>query len=53
MSQENEKAKRLQNCKVTTDSIPECAVLVAEDSLKVPSRKRKEEAEQTLYLNRI
>jgi hypothetical protein len=53
MSQENKKARHLQNCKIAPDSIPECSVLVAYGSLNVPSRKRKEEAKQTLYLNRI
>jgi hypothetical protein len=53
MSQENRKARHLQNCTIVAGSIPECAILEADGSLNVPSRKRKEEAEQTLYLNRI
>jgi len=54
MSQENKKIRHLQNCETSADTIIECSVLVADDSLNVHSRKkRKEEAEQTLYLNRI
>lgn len=55
MSQRNEKVRRLSNCQIAPESIPEeCAVIVAESSSSnVPSQKRKEEAMQLIYLNRI
>ncbi|MGA2385451.1 MAG: hypothetical protein ABSG33_02840 [Candidatus Bathyarchaeia archaeon] len=53
MSQENKLARHSQNCKVAA-SMPECIVVAADvSSAKVPSQKRKEQAEPTLYLKRI
>ncbi len=55
MSQENAEAKQVQTCRLLPDSIPKgCAVISAESSKpKVPLQKRKEEAKETLYLNRV
>jgi hypothetical protein len=49
MSQKNE-ARHLSNCQIATES-----TVIATDvsTLNVPSRKRKEDAKQILYLNRI
>ncbi len=51
MSQQNAEAK----CKLLSDSVPEgCAFISAKSSKpKMPLQKRKEEAKQTLYLNRV
>jgi hypothetical protein len=53
MSKENIEAT--QKCKLLSDGVLDgCAVILAESSkLKVPLQTRKEEAEQTLYLNRV
>ena len=55
MSQRNEKVRHLSNCRITPEGIPkECVVIAAESrSSNVPSQKRKEEANQLFYLNRI
>jgi len=49
MSQKNE-ARHLSNCQIAAES-----TVIATDvsTLNVPSRKRKEDAKQILYLNRI
>jgi hypothetical protein len=49
MSQKNE-ARHLSNCQIAAES-----TVIATDvsTLNVPSRKRKEDAKQSLYLNRI
>lgn len=50
MSKENAHPK----CTLTTKSAPErCAVISAAISPKVPLQKRKEQAKETLYLNRV
>jgi hypothetical protein len=49
MSQKN-KARHLSNCQITAES----AVITTDSSTSnVPTRKRKEDAKQILYLNRI
>jgi len=55
MSQEKEETRHPQESKLLSESISQgCAVITAESShLKVPLKKRKKEAKQTLYLNRI
>ena len=55
MSHEKEEARYPKGSKLLSESIPQgCTVITAESSnLKVPLKKRKEEAKQTLYLDRI
>jgi hypothetical protein len=55
MSKEKEETRHPQESKLLTESISQgFAVITAERSpLKVPLKKRKEEAKQTLYLDRI
>jgi hypothetical protein len=55
MSPKNQKIRHLSNCQVASGSIPEgCAVItVKRSSSNMPSAKRKEEANQQLYLKRI
>jgi len=55
MSREKEEARHPKGTKLLSESIPHgCAVIAAESSnLKVPLKKRKEEAKRTLYLDRI
>jgi hypothetical protein len=55
MSQEKEEARHPKGTKLLSESIPQgCAVITAESgNLKVPLKKRKEQAKQTLYLDRI
>jgi hypothetical protein len=55
VSQENSEAKRPQSCKLLPDSATErYAVIAAESSdSKEALQKRKEEAKQVLYLDRI
>jgi hypothetical protein len=55
VSHENSEAKHPQGYKLLSDSVPErCAVIAAESSdSKEALQKRKEEAKQTLYLQRI
>jgi len=50
-----EKAEATQKCKLLPDSVLDgCAVISAESSkIKVPLQKRKEDAKQILYLNRV
>ena len=49
MSQKN-KARHLSNCQMATES----AVIATDGSTSnVPTQKRKEDAKQILYLNRI
>jgi len=54
MSQKNEDA-RCTNCQLSSESIPNgCAVIAAKSSsLNVPSKKRKEDADQLIYLTRV
>ena len=53
MSKENAEARH-PKCTLTTKSAPErCAVISAASSPKVPLQKRKEQANETLYLNRV
>jgi len=55
MSHENGKAGHRQKCKLSAESIPHgCTIVVGKSSnSKVSLQKRKEEAKQTLYLNRV
>ena len=55
MSQKNAQAKRQQKCKLQAASEPEENMIYAAEnsSIKVLAQKRKEEAKQTLYLNRV
>jgi hypothetical protein len=55
MSQKNAQSKQQQKCKLQTASNPEENVIYAAESssVKVLAQKRKDEAEQTLYLNRV
>ena len=55
MSQKNAQPKHQQKCKPQTASNPEENMIYAAESssVKVLSKKRKEEAQQTLYLNRV
>ncbi len=49
MVQKNE-ASRLSNCEIAAES----AVISTDESIsKAPVQKRKEDAEQTLYINRV
>lgn len=48
MSQKNESRQR-SNCPKTVET----TVVLADGSINVPAQKRKEDAKQTLYLNRI
>ena len=54
MSHKNAETRH-QKCKLQADTAPEaCAVIAAESSTTMVSlQKRKEEARETLYLNRI
>jgi hypothetical protein len=52
MSQKIQKIRHLSNCHASTEDLPErCAVI--DSSSNVSSEKRKEEANQQLYLKRI
>jgi hypothetical protein len=54
MSHGNEEAKHLRNCKTPESVQQECTVIVTgTDRLNVPSQKRKEAAEEPLYLKRV
>lgn len=54
MPQRNERDRHVRTCK-TLESVTQERVAIVTDSnsLKVPLQKRKEDAEQTLYLNRV
>jgi hypothetical protein len=54
MSQGNEQARHIRTCK-TLESVSDNRPVIeaADKSLKVPLQKRKEEAKQVLYLNRV
>ncbi|MGA3288985.1 MAG: hypothetical protein ABSD42_01935 [Candidatus Bathyarchaeia archaeon] len=49
MSQKN-KARHLSNCQMAAES---AVIAMADGTSNVPMRKRKEDAKQILYLNRI
>jgi hypothetical protein len=55
MPQKNEDARRTSNCQLSSESIPKgCAVIAAKSSsMNVPSKKRKEDANQLIYLKRV
>jgi len=55
MSQKNAEAMRPKACKPLSENCPEVCMVAVEKSsrLEVPLQKRKEEAKQTLYLNRV
>ena len=54
MSPKNEDA-RCTNCQLLSESTPKgCAVIAAKSSsMNVPSKKRKEDANQLIYLKRV
>ena len=55
MFQKNAQPKNQQKCNLQTVGNPEENMIYAAESssVKVLSKKRKEEAKQTLYLNRV
>jgi len=54
LSEEN-KARHLKNCVITSEITPEEHIIQVEGSrrLKVPLQKRKEDAKQILYFDRV
>jgi hypothetical protein len=54
MSQVNEQARHVPTGKKSESVTQECPIIVADSgSLNVPSRKRKEDAEPILYIDRV
>jgi len=52
MTEKTQKIRHLSDCQTSTEALPErCAVI--HSSLEVSFEKRKEEANQQLYLKRI